>query len=79
MRLVHLAAVAVVALAACSIMACVDVPANIRSAFAAPRPADRSNYRPGSHGTAPAAETPEPPPAPVEARPASLEGDGGVS
>jgi hypothetical protein len=91
MRLAHLAAVLVVAIAASSTLACVDVPANIQSAFAAPGPTDRSNYRPGNHGTAPPAETPEPAvasptakdaldgAAPTQANPASPAGDGGVS
>src|SRR5262245_41993342 len=32
--------------------ACVDVPDGIRAEFAAAGPADRSNYRPGRHGSA---------------------------
>jgi len=31
---------------------CVEVPDNIRAQFAAPSPAERTNYRPGQHGSA---------------------------
>jgi len=31
---------------------CVEVPDNIRAHFAQPGPAERTNYRPGNHGTA---------------------------
>ena len=41
--------------------ACVDVPAGIKANFAEPGPNDRSNFRPGNHGTAqPPAEVPAP-------------------
>jgi len=36
--------------------ACVDVPDGIRAQFAGPGAADRSNYRPGTHGSAQAVE-----------------------
>ena len=77
MRIAHIASVLVVALAASSVLACVDVPANIHSAFAPPGPADRSNYRPGNHGTAPPAEQPDTPEPPAATATASA--DGGVS
>jgi hypothetical protein len=32
--------------------ACVDVPSGIRAQFAGPAAGDRSNYRPGRHGSA---------------------------
>jgi len=31
---------------------CVEVPDNIRAHFAGPGPAERTNYRPGNHGSA---------------------------
>ncbi len=34
--------------------ACVDVPTGVRAEFAPAGPGDRTNYRPGMHGTAPA-------------------------
>jgi hypothetical protein len=40
--------------------ACVEVPSTIKADFAPPGPGDRSNYRPGAHGTATAAEPPAP-------------------
>ena len=41
--------------------ACVDVPDGIRAEFAGPGAADRSNYRPGRHGSAlPVEEAPAP-------------------
>lgn len=38
--------------------ACVDVPDSVRAEFAAARPGDRSNFRPGPHGLAPPVEDP---------------------
>ena len=38
--------------------ACVDVPDSVRAQFAGPGAADRSNYRPGQHGSAPPVEDP---------------------
>jgi len=38
--------------------ACVDVPDSVRAEFAGPGAADRSNFRPGQHGSAPPAEEP---------------------
>ncbi|MBX3201663.1 MAG: hypothetical protein KF894_26235 [Labilithrix sp.] len=35
---------------------CVDVPDNVRAQFAGPGASDRSNYRPGRHGSAPPVE-----------------------
>ncbi|MBX3217678.1 MAG: hypothetical protein KF850_36940 [Labilithrix sp.] len=61
---------------------CVDVPDNVRAQFAGPGANDRSNYRPGRHGSAPpvedapapkAAETPS---APAEEAPRAS-GDAG--
>lgn len=40
------------ALAAAAAAACVEVPENMRAEFAGPGPADRTNYRPGAHGSA---------------------------
>lgn len=40
------------AAAALGIVACVDVPDNMRAQFAPAGPNDRTNYRPGAHGTA---------------------------
>ncbi len=31
---------------------CVEVPDNVRAHFAQPSPAERTNYRPGNHGSA---------------------------
>lgn len=42
------------ALACWGVVACVDVPDNMRAEFAGPAPNDRSNYRQGTHGAAPA-------------------------
>ncbi|HEY8075597.1 MAG TPA: hypothetical protein VIF62_15840 [Labilithrix sp.] len=39
---------------------CVEVPDTIKADFAAPGPAERSNYRPGAHGAARPAEEPAP-------------------
>jgi hypothetical protein len=51
-----------VALGVAAAAACVDVPDGVRAQFAAPSPADRSNFRPGTHGSAPPVEeTPRPP------------------
>src|SRR6185437_14429282 len=44
---------AVLAVAALGIVACVDVPDNMRAEFAGPTANDRTNYRPGNHGSAP--------------------------
>lgn len=41
--------------------ACVDVPDSVRAQFAGPGAADRSNYRPGNHGSAPPVEEPPAP------------------
>ncbi len=38
--------------------ACVDVPDSVRAEFAGPAAADRSNYRPGTHGSAPPVDEP---------------------
>jgi hypothetical protein len=35
------------------VLGCVEVPDNIRAQFAAPGANDRTNYRPGHHGTEP--------------------------
>ena len=44
-----------------AVAACVDVPDGVRAQFAGPGAADRSNYRPGTHGSAlPAEEPPAP-------------------
>jgi hypothetical protein len=59
---------ALVALA--SVAACVHVPDTIRAEFAAPGPADRSNFRPGLHGAAPPNEEP---PAAKAAEPAAAD------
>lgn len=40
--------------------ACIEVPNSIRAQFAGPGPVDRSNYRPGNHGSAPPVEEPSP-------------------
>ena len=40
------------AVAALGIVACVDVPDNMRAQFAPAGPNDRTNYRPGPHGSA---------------------------
>lgn len=63
--------------------ACVDVPDAIRAEFAGPGPADRTNYRPGRHGSAPPVEdAPEPkaatPSASDDAAPDAASSDGGV-
>jgi hypothetical protein len=57
-----------------ALAACVDVPDNIRAQFAAPAPNERSNYRPGAHGTAPPVDEP------ADAAPAMTEAidDGGA-
>jgi hypothetical protein len=34
------------------VTACVDVPSGIKANFAEPGPNDRTNYRPGVHGSA---------------------------
>jgi hypothetical protein len=36
------------------VVGCVEVPDNIRAQFAGPSTQDRTNYRPGNHGTEPA-------------------------
>ena len=36
------------------LVGCVEVPDNIRAHFAGPAQTDRTNYRPGAHGTEPA-------------------------
>ncbi|HVH41114.1 MAG TPA: hypothetical protein VM925_02190 [Labilithrix sp.] len=71
--------------------ACVDVPDAIHAQFAAAGPTDRSNFRPGNHGSAPPVESPAPKAAgslaaPLEARddagpppPADTAVDGGTS
>ncbi|MBX3219810.1 MAG: hypothetical protein KF795_04775 [Labilithrix sp.] len=41
--------------------ACVDVPDSVRAQFAGPGATDRSNYRPGRHGSAPPVEDPPAP------------------
>lgn len=41
--------------------ACVDVPDSVRAQFAGPGAADRTNYRPGNHGSAPPVEEPPAP------------------
>lgn len=62
--------------------ACVDVPAGIKANFAEPGPSDRSNYRPGTHGSALPVE--EPPPVakdanvPVDAAPVEPVAEGGA-
>jgi hypothetical protein len=38
--------------------ACVDVPDSVRAQFAPPSAAERTNFRPGRHGTAPPVEDP---------------------
>ncbi|MBX3259423.1 MAG: hypothetical protein KF782_07005 [Labilithrix sp.] len=51
--------------------ACVDVPDNVRAQFAGPGANDRSNYRPGRHGSAPPIEdAPTPKAADTAAAPA---------
>lgn len=40
--------------------ACVDVPDSVRAQFAAPGASDRSNFRRGTHGSAPPNEDPAP-------------------
>jgi hypothetical protein len=52
----HRRTLAGLAIAALGIVACVDVPDNMRAQFAGPTPDDRTNYRPGHHGMAPAAD-----------------------
>ena len=37
---------------AAAAVGCVEVPDNIRAHFAGPGPAERTNYRPGNHGSA---------------------------
>ncbi len=41
-----------------AVAACVDVPDGVRAQFAGPGATDRTNYRPGSHGSAPPIEEP---------------------
>ena len=57
-----------------AIAACVDVPDSVRAQFAAPGAADRTNYRPGSHGSALPIEDP---PAPKAAEAAVTSPDEG--
>lgn len=40
-------------LATLAVVACVDVPDNMRAEFAGPGPNDPDNFRRGTHGTAP--------------------------
>lgn len=47
------------ALVALGIVACVDIPDNMRAQFAPAGPNDRTNYVPNRHGTAPP-NTPDP-------------------
>ena len=35
------------------LVGCVEVPDTVRAHFAGPGPQDRTNYRPGNHGTEP--------------------------
>jgi hypothetical protein len=58
-----------------ALAACVEVPDTIRTQFAAPEPGERSNYRPGAHGTAPPVDDGDAAPASA-AHPTS---DGGVT
>jgi hypothetical protein len=41
------------ALLALGVVACVDIPDNMRAQFAPAGPSDRTNYVPGRHGSAP--------------------------
>jgi hypothetical protein len=41
-------------------VACVRVPDSIKAEFRAPEPDERSNYQPGLHGAAPAADASDP-------------------
>ena len=52
-----------------AIAACVDVPDSVRAQFAGPGAADRSNFRPGNHGSA----------LPVEEPPASKAAEAAVA
>ncbi|MBN9161411.1 MAG: hypothetical protein J0I07_10635 [Myxococcales bacterium] len=58
---------------------CVDVPDGIRAEFAGPGAADRSNYRPGRHGSAPPVEDPPAPKAAATAVTTEPAADGGVA
>lgn len=74
------------ACASSALVACVEVPDNIRAHFADPRAGEPNNFRKGPHGTARPAED-EAPPAPKASEPAADAGaapaqvafDGGVS
>lgn len=66
--------------------ACIDIPDGVHAQFAAPSPEDRSNYRPGHHGSAPPVETPAiawsdagnaPTAKAADAKPDELKSDGG--
>lgn len=52
--------------------ACVDVPDAIHAQFAPVSPSERTNYRPGRHGTAPPVETPSPVPAATDGGPSAV-------
>lgn len=69
MRHGFLAVTLLVACAAAGAVACVEVPSTIHAEFAPPTAAERSNFRPGEHGSAPPAFE-GPPPAQKEAAPA---------
>lgn len=77
------------ALLALGIVACVDIPDNMRAQFAPAGPNDRTNYVPGRHGSAPPDALPPllpwdagvaDAPAPADAAPAATPPptDGGV-
>ena len=51
------AVLAVLGLLVFGVAACVEVPDTMRAEFAGPGPNDRTNYKPGPHGAAPANDT----------------------
>lgn len=59
--------------------ACVDVPDAVRAEFAGPGAADRSNYRPGRHGSAVPVEDPPSPKAADTAVTSEPAADGGTA
>lgn len=58
-------------------VACVDVPQSIHAEFAGPSATDRTNYRQGTHGSAPAVEDPRPSGA-IPTTSATIAADGGA-